>query len=145
MDVIRRNTDYAIRMMVNLAKHFGKEPVSSRVLAEEDDVSYQLACKLLQKLSSAKLVESQMGPKGGFCLAKKPSEINLAQIVEAIQGPVSVNSCILDKEACERQPDCPVNKKLSKLQGSIDGFFSNATLSKLIQNGSVKSKKKGKS
>ena len=147
MDVIRRNTDYAIRMMVNLAKRFGKEAVSSRVLAGEDDVSYQLACKLLQKLNRAKLVKSQMGPKGGFCLAKKPTEISLGKIVESIQGPLSVNCCVLDPKSCERQPDCPVNRKLVELQDKIDGFFCNITLNKLIQNGSVKNRKhkKGRS
>ena len=141
MDVIRRNTDYALRMMVSLARHYGDKPTSSRLLSKEDSVPYQLASKLLQKLNRAKLVESQMGPKGGFRLMKKPSEITLGQIVVAIQGPISINRCLLDKEACEREPNCPVSKKLVQLQDNVDVFFNDITLNKLIQDDNIKSKK----
>jgi len=75
MDVIRRNTDYAVRLVVHLAKHYGKEPISTRVAASEEYVPYQLACKLMQKLNNAKLVTSCMGPRGGFVLAAEPSKI----------------------------------------------------------------------
>ena len=44
MDVIRRNTDYALRLLINLARNFGKGPVSSKILAEKEEVSYQLTC-----------------------------------------------------------------------------------------------------
>jgi len=71
MDVIRRNTDYAVRLAVHLAKHYGKEPISTRAAAAEEQVPYQLACKLMQKLNNANLVASCMGPRGGFVLASE--------------------------------------------------------------------------
>ena len=140
MDMIRRNTDYALRLMVNLAERFGREAVSSRILADKEDVSYQLACKLLQKLNAAGLVKSQMGPRGGFSLAQIPSRINLSQVVEAIQGPVSVNCCLLGKEACQRQSNCPISKKLAGLQDYIEGFLKSVTLEELSQSKDAKSK-----
>jgi len=138
MDIIRRNTDYALRIMLNLAKLYGKEAVSSRMLAEKEEVSYQLACKLMQKLNAAGLVKSQMGPKGGFSLSKDPSEITLTAIIKAIQGPISVNNCLLGIEVCSRQPNCPINNKLTKLQEYIDGFFSDVTLNQLLESRSSK-------
>ncbi|MBA7687431.1 HTH-type transcriptional regulator IscR [subsurface metagenome] len=134
MDIIRRNTDYALRLMMNLAKSFGKRAVSSRVLSEEEEeVSYQLACKLLQKLNAAGFVKSQMGPTGGFFLGKSPSEIKLASIVEVIQGPVRVNRCLFGIDVCSRQPDCPISKKLAELQEYIEFFFNDITLAQLLK------------
>jgi len=52
MDMIRRNTNYALRLMMNLAGRSGKRAVSSRVLSEKKEVSYQLTCKLLQRLNT---------------------------------------------------------------------------------------------
>jgi len=133
MDMIRRNTDYALRLMINLARNYSKGTVSSRQLAEKEEVSYQLTCKLLQKLNTAGLVKSQMGPKGGFFLSKDPSEINFAAIVEVIQGPITVNSCLLDINACSRQSNCPVKKELTELQKYIKSFFNNVTLDKFLK------------
>jgi len=131
MDIIRRNTDYALRLVLNLARRYGKEAVSSRVLAEEADVSYQLTCKLMQKLHGSGLVKSKMGPYGGYYLCRPPSEITLAYVVELIQGPVSLNSCLFEKNICSWQPDCKISKKLSELQEHIDVFLNNTTLKEL--------------
>ena len=133
MDVIRRNTDYALRLMINLARNFGKGPVSSKILAEKEEVSYQLTCKLMQKLNTAGLVKSQMGPKGGFFLEKKPSEITLAAVVDVIQGPVTLNRCFHEIGLCPRQSKCPINKRLTELQEYIGRFFKSITLSQFLE------------
>jgi len=145
MDMIRRNTDYALRLMINLAGNYSKGTVSSRQLAEKEEVSYQLTCKLMQKLNAAGLVKSQMGPKGGFFLSKDPSEINLAAIVEVIQGPVTVSSCLLNINACSRQPNCPISEELIKLQRHLESYFNDVTLDKFLKhrksNTEIKKKK----
>jgi len=133
MDIIRKNTDYALRLMVNLAERYGKGVVSSRTLAEEEGVTYFLACKLLQKLSNAGFVKSEMGPKGGFYLCIPPSKITLAMVIDTIQGPVSLNSCLLGINVCPNQPTCPISKKLSELQNYIDDFLRKITLEDLLK------------
>ena len=101
MDLIRRDTDYALRLAAELAKaHESQKPLSARVLAKNNHVSYALACKLLQKLASAGLVDSTMGPRGGFVLAQKPEAVTFGQIIEAIQGPVSVIRCLMGDFKC---------------------------------------------
>lgn len=135
MEIVRRNTDYSLRAMLNLARHYGNEPVSARKIAAEEDVSYQLACKLMQRLHDAKLVQSSMGPKGGFRLSRKPSQINVLEIIEAIQGPLSLNRCILSVDACPRQNDCPVHVKLAELQQTMDAYLNGITLHELCSNG----------
>ena len=133
MDVLRRNTDYALRAMVNLASHWGQGPISTRAVSQEMDIPYQLACKLMQRLHKAKLLKSCMGPKGGFRLNREPSKIHLLEIIEAIQGPVILNRCLVDVSACVRQPSCPVSRKLAKLQRSLEEFLSGITLDELLK------------
>jgi len=133
MDVIRRNTDYALRIIAELAVNYGGQLISARQLAKNQGVSDTLACKLLQKLSSAKLVKSSMGATGGFELAKEPKKINLYQVIQAIQGDVCFNQCVLDPKICPRRPKCPVNKKLASLQKYIEDALKGTTLEQLLK------------
>ena len=133
MDILRRNTDYALRLAVNLAKHHGDEPLSTRVLAEAEDVSYQLACKLMQKLHAAGLVESNMGPKGGFRLRRGPEEVSIQEVIEAIQGPLRLNRCLLSDGVCTRQDSCPVREKMGQLQEQMDRYLQGVTLGELAR------------
>ena len=132
MDVIRRNTDYAARLMVHLAKHYGNGPISTRAAAAQEQVPYQLACKLMQKLNNAKLVTSCMGPKGGFVLGAEPSNISLLEVVEAIQGPISINRCVLSEDACSRETNCTVREKLVDIQKNMTEQLAATTLDKLV-------------
>ncbi len=140
MDIIRRNTDYALRAMVNLARNFDKGPVSSRTIADQENVPYQLACKLMQKLNNAKLVTSYMGPKGGFGLSREPSKINLLEIIETVQAPISLNRCMLSKQICPQQKHCTVRPRLVELQKYIGNFLSNITLDELVSDRTKKGK-----
>ena len=138
MDIVRRNTDYAVRLMVNLARQYGQGPVSTRVAASEESVSYPLACKLMQKLHGSKLIDSSMGPKGGFNLGRAPSEITLLEVVEAIQGPISVNRCLLSSDACTRQTSCSVRAKLAGVQETIVKSLAGITFDDLSQSKGAK-------
>ena len=134
MDVLRRNTDYGLRMMVNLAKHFdSSELMSARQLASEGHFSYQLGCKLLQRLGKAELVKSVMGSQGGFALGRKPSEITLLNIVDVLQGGVCLNRCLAGGKGCEFSSVCEISTKLSCLQLYIEGYLGGITLEEILQ------------
>lgn len=133
MDVLRRDTDYALRAMVNLAGHGRDEAVSTKEIAHSGNISYQFACKILQRLHDAELVESCMGPKGGFRLGRDSSKINLLETIESIQGPISLNRCVHNERVCNRQITCPVSAKLTELQRQIEGFLGSVTLRELAQ------------
>lgn len=143
MDVLRRNTDYALRIVVHLTRQWQGKPVSSRDIATAEAVSYDLTCKLLQKLAKKNLVKSTMGPKGGFKLRRAPDKINIAQVVKSVQGPIKLNRCLLGGYKCPKKGDCPVYEKIVDLQKYIDGYFSRVTLADLIKtNGKRKKGKK---
>jgi Rrf2 family iron-sulfur cluster assembly transcriptional regulator len=142
MDIVRRNTDYALRAMVHLAKNFHDGPVSSRTISDQDNVPYQLTCKLMQKLNNAGLVTSFMGPKGGFCLSREPSKINLLNVIDAVQQPISLNRCLLAKDICPQHKHCAVRQKLVDLQDYIAHYLNNITLDELVSGISKKERTK---
>ncbi len=135
MNIVRQNTDYAFRALINLARRYGQDVISTKVLAEEEDISYQFACKILQKLQGAKLVRSTMGPKGGYYLSKPPARVSLLEVIEAVQGRVSLNKCLLTEDACNRKPNCGVSEKLAELQEYVESFLRDVTLDEFIENG----------
>jgi Rrf2 family iron-sulfur cluster assembly transcriptional regulator len=132
MDVLRRNTDYALRMMVGLARRFNGEFISARQLAEDGNFSYQLGCKILQRLHKAGLVKSNMGPKGGFALSREPLQINLMEIISALQGGIRLNRCLSGGKGCEFEPECEIHTKLTCLQLYIDGYLGSITLQEIL-------------
>jgi len=130
--------------MVHLAGHYGNGAVSTRTMAAKEDISYQLACKLMQKLQKAGLVKSCMGPQGGFRLGKPPSKITLLHVIDAIQGPLSLNRCLVSLNGCPRQRECPVRAKLVGLQDYIADYLSDITLEDVLKPCGTKSTAKGK-
>ena len=142
MEVIRRNTDYGLRMMVTLAKHSGNgDLMSASQLAREGNISYEVGRKLLQKLRDAKLVKSVMGSKGGFKLNRKPSKISLIDVVNVLQSKVYLNKCLADDYECEFESECQVNTKLAPLQQHLVNYLENVTIEKILQSRSKKIRK----
>ncbi len=142
MEVIRRNTDYGLRMMVTLTKHSGnRELISASQLVRDGNISYEVGRKLLQRLRGAKLVKSVMGSKGGFKLNRKPSEISLREIINVLQGEVYLNECLIPGQRCEFKSECEVNTKLAHLQQLFTNYLENITLEKILPSRSKKNKK----
>ncbi|MDP2731081.1 MAG: Rrf2 family transcriptional regulator, partial [Dehalococcoidales bacterium] len=115
MELIRTDTDYAMRILVHLARTGNKQPVGAKVLAEAQAIPESFAYKILQRLTRARITDRYMGPAGGFKLALEPERITLLQVAEAVQGPVLVRDCVLGEDACSRRPTCSISARLSKL------------------------------
>ncbi len=134
MDILNRNTDYAFRLAANLAAEYGNAPISGRKLAKDNFVPYELTRKLLQMLAKADLVISTKGPKGGYNLSRTPDTISFMEVIEAIQGKLCLNKCILSSFACPLKNKCPVSSHLAELQKEIDKHLSEKTLNEILNN-----------
>jgi Rrf2 family protein len=73
-----------------------------------------------------------MGPKGGFSLGKEPSQISLREVVETIQGPISINRCLSAADACHRRRNCMASAKLGELQQYVRNYLDHITLDELL-------------
>jgi Rrf2 family protein len=140
MDVVRRNTDYALRAMIYLAEHYSNGTASAKELARQGDIPYQLVCKLLQRLNNAKLVKSSRGARGGFQLNRGPADITVLKVIEVIQGRLRLNRCLLSSNKCPRQKKCPVRVKLAELQKTISSYLGSITLDELAKKGRTRAK-----
>ena len=131
MSLLKKTTDYAFRLLVSLARVWPKRVISARKLAKEESVSYQFTCKILQLLHEKHLVESVMGPRGGYRLSQSPERIYMLEVIEAMQGPLVVNKCMLNQDECSRRPCCPIVTKLDIIQHQMETYFRSVSLEEL--------------
>ena len=135
MEVVRRNTDYGLRMMVALADAYDSgELTPATQLVQRGNITHEVGRKMLQRLRQAELIKSVMGPKGGFALNKNPSEISLLEIIAVLQGKLCLNACLADDKGCEFKSGCEINSKLFLLQQYLDNYLENITLEELLNN-----------
>mgnify|MGYP001770061672 CR=1 FL=1 len=131
MRPISKKGDYAIRGMVYLAGQQPDRVVLAGEIARAMDVPPQFLAKIFQQFGKLGLVRSFRGSGGGFQLARPPGEITLLEIVEAVEGPVMPNRCVLSGGACSREKGCTVHPVWKKVQKSVVEILGGVTLEEL--------------
>lgn len=139
MEVIKADTDYAMRLLVHLARDASARPLPARTLAEAQEVPAHFAYKILNQLTAAGITRRTMGAHGGFRLGRSPERISLLQVAEAIQGPLVTRKCVLDSGACSRRSGCPVSLKLRRLQDELAASMERLTLQEILHGASPES------
>jgi Rrf2 family protein len=131
MEVIRRNTEYAIRALVHLAANPGAV-VSACEIAGSQDVPLEFLQKILQKFVKRGIVASHRGVQGGFSLAREPGAVPLLEIVETMQGKLSMNRCFLGRDGCPRAAGCALKQNWLQMEGEITSHLAGITLQYLV-------------
>ena len=124
---------YASRAMLDLALHYGTDPVLLRNISRRQDISERYLERLMASLVTAGLVISMRGKKGGFRLAKPPKEIRLSQVIQATEGSLSPVFCVDDPNQCNRVQKCATHDVWEKLKSEIFKTLDSVTLDKLIE------------
>ncbi len=127
MEIIRRETDYAIRALLYLAANDNEEKSCSEI-SRECDIPKSFTHKILKKMAREGIVNSRIGRSGGSRLGKHPGDITLFDVINIIQGDVCISKCVVDLDACKRSKECPVQDEWTKLQGDIVAFLKKTTL-----------------
>jgi Rrf2 family protein len=94
-------------MMLDLAAHHDEGPIPLKKIAKRQDLSVKYLEQLMIPLKAAGLIRSVRGANGGYILARKPEAINVGQILEILEGSLSLVDCVEDPEICEREQQCP--------------------------------------
>lgn len=121
--------DYGVVVMTAAAQLAAEDnPLSANRVAEQTGIPYATVAKLLGHLGRAGLLVSQRGAGGGFSLARPSHEINLADIVEAIDGPIALTHCSQTESACELSIACTVRPHWEPVNRAVRSALSNVTL-----------------
>ena len=131
MEIIRRNSDYALRSLAHMAKFPKGEKIFIKAMADKEDVPIFFLRKIFQNLSKAKIVDSKRGPRGGFYLVKAAEDISLKDILEAAQGRIALSDCLFEVDSCSRYKNCALKGRLSRIQKKLIRIFEGYTLSDL--------------
>ena len=129
--LVTRETDYAVRTVMYLAKNRDRMASVTEV-ANAMHIPKSFLAKLLQRLVRSHILISLRGVKGGFQLAQKPSEITLLSIVEAVQGPAGINLCAIDSKRCKLSSTCSVHPVWVEIRKEVEKRLKRETIGKLI-------------
>ena len=126
---INKLTDYSIVILTNLvakdenAKHTAKE------LSEFSGIPLPTVTRILKMLSNKGILESQRGAQGGYELTKNSTEVSVAEVIEAMEGPIALTECASDDCGCAFEPSCAVGKPWEKINKAGYDVLQNISLS----------------
>jgi len=127
--------------MLELASHYGEGPVELREIAEKEDIPLKYLEQVIIPIRTAGYVKSVRGSKGGYILAKPPSEIFLSDLIEILDGPIHLVECINNPTACRKTPLCVTRDIWKEVSESIDHILRSITLEDMVRR---KREKEGK-
>lgn len=131
---ISKLTDYGTVVLAHLAGHPGV--VSSADVAAGTGVALPTVSKLLKALARSGLVRSTRGANGGYELARAPQEISAADIIDALDGPVSITECSSDHSHCEHEDVCNVGGAWQRINVAIRRALGGVSLDDLLRTNS---------
>jgi Rrf2 family transcriptional regulator, iron-sulfur cluster assembly transcription factor len=129
---LTRKGEYAIRGILYLAGlPWGKVALISEI-AEAADVPKSFLSKIFQSFAKIGLVSSSRGTGGGFTLARPPAQITLREVVEAVEGPIVPNRCLIGQGTCDKDATCSVHPVWRRVQTEVVAILDGITLEDLV-------------
>ena len=132
MKLLTKDTDYAVRAIVNLARH--REGYrSSRTIAGEEGIPLQFLRRILQKLTRAGLVQSREGVSGGVKLNAAPRDIRVSDVIRIFQGDIELSECMFRKRLCSHRATCVLRSRIKTIEEMVRSEFDRVTIATLVE------------
>lgn len=125
---LSKKTEYAILALQYIAELPEERTATVKEIAENQTIPQPLLAKILQQLAKHQLIVSVQGARGGYMLGRRAEEITLAQMMEAIEGPLNILDCTVDDHLCERDESCTLKSSLNPLQQQLANYMRSVTL-----------------
>jgi Rrf2 family protein len=144
--ILSKKTRYAIVALTRLAREYGHGPMQIREIAEGEKIPQSFLENILLDLRKMGILGSKLGKAGGYFLLKKPSDVNLAEIVRHFEGTIALMYCVSEKayqpcEFCKDEATCEIRKVFKEVRDKSYEILSRTTLDTLIQSGNHLSEK----
>jgi Rrf2 family protein len=128
---IPRKIEYALRAMIHLADN--PEGVARGLeIAQREHIPKYFLEKVIRDLMRGGLVRARRGPGGGYQLARSPETISFKHIIEAVEGPITLNVCVDGSSVCQLKPTCRMFRVWEEGQRVLLEIFSQATLRQIV-------------
>ncbi|MDD4334214.1 MAG: Rrf2 family transcriptional regulator [Desulfotomaculaceae bacterium] len=126
---------YGLKAMFDLAQNYGSGPISLRTVAERQNLSDHYLEQLIAMLRKAGLVKSMRGAKGGYFLAREPSEIRVGDVIRTLEGPIAPVHCVseIDPGNCNKADYCITRTVWERVRDGIAGVLDSITLADLCR------------
>jgi Rrf2 family protein len=128
---LSKKADYALMAMKHLALRGDRGSSSAREIAEQYNIPIELMAKVLQRLVRRGLLASHQGTHGGYQLARLPGQMSVADVIQAIDGPVTVTACSTEDDRCDQFTKCNVRDPLWKVRERILTALGDCTIAEL--------------
>ncbi len=125
-------TRYGLRMLIDLAQHYNKGPLQISEISKVEDISEKYLGQISIILKNNGIIDSARGSQGGFYLTRDPALINLRQIVETLEGDLSIVNCTADQGECGRSSKCITKSIWVELSNAITSTLEKYTLLDLV-------------
>jgi Rrf2 family protein len=130
---ITKQADYALRAMRYLASLDDGQRAATSFIAREEQIPPSFLAKIVSQLSIAGLINTSRGARGGVSLSRPAAEISLLEVVEAIDGPISLNECVLHPDVCDFGDDCPIRPVWQESQAELVARLKNTNFEQLLK------------
>ncbi len=137
MITIRRDTDYACRVLLHLALLPEGARVTAGDIAKRRIIPRAFVRRVITRLAAADLITTTRGKGGGLALARPAREISLLGVVNAMEGPLALNPCTVNPEHCPLMKRCPVHEAWCKAHAMLETELGQVTFDKLAERGSA--------
>jgi len=131
--IISTKIRYGARAILELASHYGEGPIELKEIAKKENISLKYLEQVIIPLRAAGLVKSVRGSKGGYSLAKSPSEIRLNDLVVTLEGPINLVECLKDTKVCQRSSFCVTRDIWKEVSEAIYKIFHSITLEEMVK------------
>ena len=130
---ISKLTDYGIVLLVRLAQEEPGTTHNAREMAEATELPLPAVSKMLKSLAAADLLESLRGARGGYRLARPPAAVTVAEVLEALEGPIALMDCAVGPGHCEVEDSCGVREPWQRINRAIHETLGRVTLADLAR------------